>query len=219
MPSLFHRSFGVVMIEVFTDGGKPYDGLMNAAVINQVQAGHRAEQPELCPDKIYSILLRCWSATQSDRPTFAELAVILQAAAPHGQTSGFGFDDSDDDSFGGGGSGNEYETAVAHNPAHDSANEALYLGNAPAPPVRTRSLNHSSASNDGQRGYANPMPHRSNGARAPANSTASGDDEYLQAIAAVGSASSEYLTVASTQSFGVDAVGGSSGSESSDYEV
>lgn len=213
-------SFGITLIEVFTDGGKPYDGLMNAAVINKVQAGGRAEQPELCPDSIYSILLKCWSANQSDRPTFAKLAVLLQAVAPEWQMSGSAFDDgsSDDDPFGGSSDlDNNYEVAVAHNPAHDSTNADLYSRKAPAPPARARSFKGGGGSS--VHGYQNPMPHRSSGSGGPSNPAVAGDAEYLHAIAAVESASSEYLTVASTH-FGFDDAGGGAGnSDTSDEEV
>lgn len=38
-------SFGVVMLEIWTGGGKPYDGLNNAEVITRVQGGYRAPKP------------------------------------------------------------------------------------------------------------------------------------------------------------------------------
>ena len=129
------------------------------------------------------------------------------------------FDDgsSDDDPFGSSSDNdNNYEVAVAHNPAHDSNNADLYSRKAPAPPVRTQLFN-------GERGLSthgnqNPMPHRSSGSGGPSNSTVAGDDEYLQAIAAVESASSEYLAVASTH-FGFDDAGGAGNSDTSDEEV
>jgi len=70
-------SFGITMIEVFTDGGKPYAGMANAAVISKVQGGYRVEKPTLCNDEMYAILLKCWSAKQTDRPTFKELMTML----------------------------------------------------------------------------------------------------------------------------------------------
>lgn len=73
-------SFAVTLIEIFTDGGKPYDGMANAAVISQVQGGYRAEQPTLCSDEIYAIILECWMAKASERPTFAQLVVKFEDA-------------------------------------------------------------------------------------------------------------------------------------------
>lgn len=78
-------SFGIVMIELFTDGDKPYAGMANAAVISKVQGGFRAEQPALCTDEIYSILLQCWSAKSSDRPTFTNLVAMLTGMLPEQQ--------------------------------------------------------------------------------------------------------------------------------------
>lgn len=71
-------SFGIVMIELFTDGGKPYAGMANAAVISKVQGGYRAEQPELCTDEVYAIMLECWAAKATSRPTFAKLVATLK---------------------------------------------------------------------------------------------------------------------------------------------
>lgn len=71
-------SFGIVMIELFTDGGKPYAGMANAAVITKVQGGYRAEQPKLCTDQMYAIMLECWAAKATNRPTFAKLVAELE---------------------------------------------------------------------------------------------------------------------------------------------
>jgi fyn-related kinase len=71
-------SFGITLVEVFTDGGKPYAGMANAAVISQVQGGYRAPQPKLCADAVYTIMLQCWSAKAVDRPTFATLVAKLE---------------------------------------------------------------------------------------------------------------------------------------------
>ena len=71
--------FGIVIVEIFTNGGKPYAGMDNAAVIRDVQAGHRNAQPTSCPDALYAVLLRCWDATPSARPTFSELVDEVEA--------------------------------------------------------------------------------------------------------------------------------------------
>lgn len=73
-------SFGIVMIELFTDGGKPYAGMANAAVISKVQGGYRAKQPKLCTDAVYTVMLQCWCAKPADRPTFVQLETLLQTA-------------------------------------------------------------------------------------------------------------------------------------------
>jgi len=74
-------SFGITLIEVFTDGGKPYAGMANAAVITKVQGGYRAEQPSMCPDEMYAVMLACWASKPADRPTFANLVTTLEGIA------------------------------------------------------------------------------------------------------------------------------------------
>merc|ERR1711935_134300 len=66
------------MIEGFTDGAKPYSGMANAAVISKVQGGYRADQPALCPDEVYAIMLECWAAKAANRLTFAQLVAKLK---------------------------------------------------------------------------------------------------------------------------------------------
>lgn len=72
------------VVEAFTDGGKPYAGMVNAAVISQVQGGYRAPQPKLCTDAVYAIMLQCWSAKPADRPTFAHLTSMFNGVAGEG---------------------------------------------------------------------------------------------------------------------------------------
>ena len=74
-------SFGIVMIEIFTDGSQPYAELSNSAVISKVHDGYRAEQPTMCTDELYAIMLECWAVGAADRPTFAKLTDILGSLA------------------------------------------------------------------------------------------------------------------------------------------
>jgi serine/threonine protein kinase len=84
-------SFGITLVEVFTNGDKPYAKLDNAAVISQVQSGYRAQQPKECTDEMYKLMLQCWSAKETDRPTFAQLVLTLTdisaSATKHAQSS------------------------------------------------------------------------------------------------------------------------------------
>merc|ERR1711935_1317797 len=80
-------SFGITMLEGFTDGAKPYSGMTNAAVISQVQGGYRAEQPTLCPDEVYAIMLECWATKAANRPTFAQLVAKLEGVESLASTS------------------------------------------------------------------------------------------------------------------------------------
>ena len=77
-------SFGVVLIEIFTRGQKPYSGMDNAKVMNLVQSGGRAPQPSEAPNTVYELMCNCWGANAASRPDFAAIAselVKLQAAA------------------------------------------------------------------------------------------------------------------------------------------
>jgi serine/threonine protein kinase len=70
-------SFGVVLFEIYANGARPYAGMDNAAVITDVMAGYRMPQPEGCPDSVYTIMLQCWAADPTTRPTFTTLIAML----------------------------------------------------------------------------------------------------------------------------------------------
>jgi serine/threonine protein kinase len=71
-------SFAITLIELFKNGERPYSGLNNAAVINNVLRGERETQPTTCPDVVYAIMLSCWSENPTDRPQFQELVALLE---------------------------------------------------------------------------------------------------------------------------------------------
>ncbi len=67
-------SFGIVLCEVITYGRPPYPGMTNAQVLEKVPQGYRMTKPPGCPDKLYDIMLQCWSREEPDnRPTFKTL--------------------------------------------------------------------------------------------------------------------------------------------------
>lgn len=72
-------SFGIVQLELYTDAAKPYEDMDNAQVITKVLAGYRHPKPAGCPVEVYVVMLKCWSKTETDRPTFAELIGLLEA--------------------------------------------------------------------------------------------------------------------------------------------
>lgn len=53
-------------------------GMTNTEVLQQVQNGYRMPCPDKCPHALYSIMLRCWSANEMDRPTFDTLQWELE---------------------------------------------------------------------------------------------------------------------------------------------
>jgi hypothetical protein len=71
-------SFGIVVIEMLTNGVSPYHGMSNPAVMKLTLSGGRHEKPPLCSNKLYNVLLQCWDADASKRPTFADLKVTFK---------------------------------------------------------------------------------------------------------------------------------------------
>lgn len=71
-------SFGVVLIETFTYGAKPYPEMTPKEVSQQVIHGYVMAQPSGFPDEVYEIALKCWAKTSEDRPTFKYLAYYFE---------------------------------------------------------------------------------------------------------------------------------------------
>ena len=44
----------------------------------QVEAGYRMPPPAACPEPVYGVMLKCWQYDEEERPTFAELHVMLK---------------------------------------------------------------------------------------------------------------------------------------------
>ena len=70
-------SFGVLLTELFTKGGRPYPGISHLEVESKVEGGYKMECPMGCPRSLYEIMLMCWSMDPADRPTFEFLQVAL----------------------------------------------------------------------------------------------------------------------------------------------
>ena len=77
-------SYGILTIEVFTDGKMPYQEMSNTEVINQISKGYRHPMPQACPVELYELLLNCWDDDAGARPDFVaigkEVARILDTA-------------------------------------------------------------------------------------------------------------------------------------------
>lgn len=59
-------------------------GLGNDQVLRYVIDGGVMERPENCPDKLYSLMQKCWHHRPSARPTFIEIIRYLyDLADPH----------------------------------------------------------------------------------------------------------------------------------------
>lgn len=76
-------SFGIVVIELFQDGERPYQGKSNPDVMKLTMSGGRHAQPDGCSDAVYAELLKCWDAEASARPSFLDLhASFVTFSAP-----------------------------------------------------------------------------------------------------------------------------------------
>ncbi|NXL90417.1 FRK kinase, partial [Alectura lathami] len=71
-------SFGILLFEIVTYGKMPYAGMPGHQVIQMLDKGYRLPQPAACPKALYELMLRCWSAKPSERPTFEALCYQLE---------------------------------------------------------------------------------------------------------------------------------------------
>ncbi|KAM7536864.1 hypothetical protein Aperf_G00000086243 [Anoplocephala perfoliata] len=71
-------SFGILLTEIVTYGRVPYPGMHNAEVLRQVEAGYRMPLPSGCPAELYDLMLECWAADETARPSFACIHSRLQ---------------------------------------------------------------------------------------------------------------------------------------------
>lgn len=93
-------SYGIVLWEMATLASQPYQvrfggwavyasaqllthsirftqGLSNDQVLRYVIDGGVMERPENCPEKLYSLMCRCWQHRPTARPTFIQIVSML----------------------------------------------------------------------------------------------------------------------------------------------
>ncbi|XP_058444154.1 protein sevenless isoform X2 [Malaya genurostris] len=63
-------AFGVLLWEIMTLGQQPYPARNNLEVLHYVRDGGRLTRPQDCPEELYQLMLKCWSYSPEDRPTF-----------------------------------------------------------------------------------------------------------------------------------------------------
>uniref|UniRef100_A0A8C5QLE1 receptor protein-tyrosine kinase n=1 Tax=Leptobrachium leishanense TaxID=445787 RepID=A0A8C5QLE1_9ANUR len=73
-----HRSFGVLLWEIFSLGQQPYPGFSNLEVLHHVRAGQRMEPPANCSDDLWDLILKCWAQDAVKRPAFFNLKKQLE---------------------------------------------------------------------------------------------------------------------------------------------
>jgi len=70
-------SYGVVLYEIFTLGGKPYKGMTGEEVFSFVASGHRMRRSSMINPELYNLMLQCWQEDPSKRPTFSAIASLM----------------------------------------------------------------------------------------------------------------------------------------------
>ncbi|XP_006824806.1 tyrosine-protein kinase receptor Tie-1-like, partial [Saccoglossus kowalevskii] len=71
-------SCGIVLWEIETLGGVPYNAMSTQEVIESVQHGYRMPRPDKCHQDMFSAMELCWADNPERRPTFQKLTKILQ---------------------------------------------------------------------------------------------------------------------------------------------
>ncbi|PFX11964.1 Tyrosine kinase receptor Cad96Ca [Stylophora pistillata] len=66
-------SYGIVLYEIVTLGGTPYDGWSEGKVVAQVTRGYKLPKPDHVDDKLYAVMKRCWNFNPDFRPPFENL--------------------------------------------------------------------------------------------------------------------------------------------------
>ncbi|XP_062621603.1 macrophage-stimulating protein receptor-like [Saccostrea cucullata] len=66
-------SFGVVLWELVTRGNKPYPEVDGWDMLRFLKMNRKLQQPQYCPDVLYSVMSRCWDLDPDRRPIFPEL--------------------------------------------------------------------------------------------------------------------------------------------------
>ncbi|CAB3397044.1 unnamed protein product [Caenorhabditis bovis] len=74
-------SFGVVLWEIFTMGGRPYYNIPDEAIRGLIEKGFRLQKPDNCSIQLYQLMRECWFDQPSDRPQFQQMQTRLTTLA------------------------------------------------------------------------------------------------------------------------------------------
>jgi proto-oncogene tyrosine-protein kinase Ret len=77
-------SFGVCLWEIFSLGTLPYKDLENTTIVPKILGGYRLQQPYMCPDHAYTVMMQCCEDNPDKRPTFATLRSIFDGFVSSG---------------------------------------------------------------------------------------------------------------------------------------
>ncbi|XP_030839439.1 tyrosine-protein kinase STK [Strongylocentrotus purpuratus] len=77
-------SFGILLTEMVTYGGYPYDKMISPEPVKtNVANGYRMPKMDHCPDSLYEIMLKCWHKDPQQRPTFKCLHDYFVSTKPN----------------------------------------------------------------------------------------------------------------------------------------
>ncbi|PIC30884.1 hypothetical protein B9Z55_021978 [Caenorhabditis nigoni] len=74
-------SFGVVLWEILTMGGRPYYNVPDAGIRGLVEKGFRLQKPDGCAISMYQLMRETWLDNPTDRPTFSQISQRISQAA------------------------------------------------------------------------------------------------------------------------------------------
>lgn len=74
-------SYGIVLHEIFTLGGNPYDGMSGQEVFTYVSHGHRLHRSSGVSADLYELMFQCWNQEPSLRPTFESITSWMEPLA------------------------------------------------------------------------------------------------------------------------------------------
>ncbi|KAK7888873.1 hypothetical protein WMY93_024433 [Mugilogobius chulae] len=72
-------SFGITMWEAFSYGGKPYKKLKGTEVLDFIKNGQRLDCPVDCPEKMYNLMMECWTFELDKRPDFKKVEESMRS--------------------------------------------------------------------------------------------------------------------------------------------
>ncbi|XP_055299802.1 epidermal growth factor receptor [Sitodiplosis mosellana] len=74
-------AFGVTIWELLTFGKRPFENIPARNVPEEIEAGVKLKQPDICSLELYCTLLTCWQIDADSRPTFKDLVADFQKYA------------------------------------------------------------------------------------------------------------------------------------------
>jgi activated CDC42 kinase 1 len=70
-------SYGVLLWELTSLGGRPWEGLTPVEIFQKLNFGDRLPRPQYCYVKLYKLMKMCWDVTPNDRPSFKQIHSML----------------------------------------------------------------------------------------------------------------------------------------------